>query len=349
MRQKVLIPPQPESQAGEVIVFQVENGHTVLEVRLDHETVWLSQDQMAELFGRERSVITKHLRNVFKEGELEESAVRAKIAHTALDGKTYQTQFYNLDAILSVGYRVNSKRGTQFRQWATQVLKDHIVKGYSINEYRFREQAEKLSEMRHTVELLSRTLTTQELVTDTGKDVLRVITDYAYALTTLDRYDHGTLAIEGTTGPAPYAITYETGMGIVASMKGEFDGLFGVEKDQGFESALSTIYQTFDSEDLYPSIEEKASNLLYFVVKNHAFSDGNKRIAAAVFVFFLAANGILYRSDGSKRLADNALVALTLLIAESRPDEKDTIVKVIVNLINRNNDCPTGTHCAPNT
>lgn len=338
MKQKIPMPSKPESEAGEVILFQAEDGHTVLEVHLDHETVWLSQDQMAELFGRERSVITKHLRNVIKEGELEEFAVRAKIAHTALDGKTYQTQFYNLDAILSVGYRVNSKRGTQFRRWATQVLKDHIVKGYTVNEQRFREQSEKLREMRHTVELLSRTLTTQELVTDTGRDVLRVLTDYAYALTTLDRYDHGTLAIEGTTGPAPYAINYEMGMGIVASMKGEFNGLFGLEKDQGFQSAIGTIYQTFGGEELYPSVEEKAANLLYFVVKNHAFSDGNKRIAAAVFVFFLGANGILYRSDGSKRLADNALVALTLLIAESRPDEKDTIVKVIVNLINRSND-----------
>jgi len=255
-----------------------------------------------------------------------------------MDGKTYQTQFYNLDAILSVGYRVNSKRGTQFRQWASQVLKDHIIKGYTVNEQRFREQADKLSEMRRTVELLSRTLTTQELVTDTGEDVLRVLADYAYALTTLDRYDHGTLSIEETTGPAPYAITYEIGMEIVASMKGGFDGLFGVEKDKSFESAIGAIYQTFGGDDLYPSIEEKAANLLYFVVKNHAFSDGNKRIAAAVFVYFLGANGILYRPDGSKRLADNALVALTLLIAESRPEEKDTIVKIIINLTNRSND-----------
>jgi prophage maintenance system killer protein len=326
------------SAKSDIVIYQSENGTASLEVRLDHETVWLTQDQMAELFGRERSVITKHLRNVFKEGELEENSVRAKYAHTAIDGKEYQTQFYNLDAIISVGYRVNSKQGTRFRQWATQVLRDHIVKGYTVNEQRLREESAKLREMRRTMELLARTLTAQELVTDTGRDVLRVINDYAYALATLDRYDHGTLAIEGVTRKALHVIDYDEGIQIVNSMKREFDGLFGVEKDQGFKSALGSIYQTFDGEELYPSVEEKGANLLYFVVKNHAFSDGNKRIAAALFIYFLGMNAILYRADGNKRLADNALVALTLLIAESRPEEKETIVKVVVNLINRSND-----------
>lgn len=326
------------NEKSDIVIYQSENGTASLEVRLDHETVWLTQDQMAELFGRERSVITKHLRNVFKEGELEENSVRAKYAHTAIDGKEYQTQFYNLDAIISVGYRVNSKQGTRFRQWATQVLRDHIVKGYTVNEQRLREESAKLREMRRTMELLARTLTAQELVTDTGRDVLRVINDYAYALATLDRYDHGTLAIEGVTRKALHVIDYDEGIQIVNSMKREFDGLFGVEKDQGFKSALGAIYQTFDGEELYPSVEEKGANLLYFVVKNHAFSDGNKRIAAALFIYFLGMNAILYRADGNKRLADNALVALTLLIAESRPEEKETIVKVVVNLINRSND-----------
>jgi len=323
---------------GEVVLFQTENGKTQLEVRLDRDTVWLSQDQMSELFSRERSVITKHLRNVFKEGELDEEAVRAKYAHTAADGKIYQIQFYNLDVIISVGYRVKSKRGTQFRQWATSVLRDHLVKGYTVHEQRLREETAKFCELQQTVNLLTRTLITQDLVSETGKDVLRVITDYSYALATLDRYDHGTLAVEETTGRVRHAIGYDEGIALVRTMKGEFDGLFGVEKDQGFKSALGTIYQTFDGKELYPSVEEKAANLLYFVVKNHAFSDGNKRIAAALFIYFLAVNDILYRSDGSKRLADNALVASTLLIAESRPEEKETIVKVIINLINRNND-----------
>jgi len=318
-----------------IILYQSPDGKTALDVHLEHDTVWLSQKQLAELFQRERSVITKHIRNVFAEGELDEKS-NVQNMHIAFSDKP--VVLYNLDVIISVGYRVKSQQGTRFRQWASRVLKSHIVKGYTVNEQRLREQAEKLTEMRRTVELLARTLANQELVSETGKDVLRVISDYAYALNLLDRYDHGTLIIEETTRQALHVIAYDEAIGIVASMKGEFDGLFGIEKDQGFKSALGAIYQTFGGEELYPSIEEKGANLLYFVVKNHAFSDGNKRIAAALFIYFLGMNGILYRSDGSKRLADNALVALTLLIAESRPDEKDTIVKVIVNLINRKND-----------
>jgi prophage maintenance system killer protein len=321
--------------ANTVSLYQSPDGSNSLEVQLDKETVWLSQKQMAELFQRERSVITKHLRNVFIEGELDEKS-NVQNMHFAFSDKP--VALYNLEVIISVGYRVKSQQGTRFRQWATKVLKDHIVKGYTLNEQRFREQAEKLAEMQQSVALLARTLTNQELVSEAGKDVLRVITDYAYALNLLDRYDHGTLTIEEITRQALHSVEYDEAIGIVASMKGEFDGLFGIEKDQGFKSALGAIYQTFGGEELYPSVEEKAANLLYFVVKNHAFSDGNKRIAAALFIYFLGRNGILYRPDGSKRLADNALVALTLLIAESRPDEKETIVKVIVNLINRKND-----------
>ncbi len=321
-----------------VVLYQTPDGATSLAVHLEKETVWLTQKQMAELFGKDLRTVNEHIRNIFREGELEEVSVIRKFRITAADGKNYDTAHYNLDVIISIGYRVKSQQGTRFRQWASRILKDHIVKGYSINEQRFREQGEKLTEMRRTVELLARTLANQELVSETGKDVLRVISDYAYALNLLDRYDHGTLNIEETTRQALHIIEYDEAIGIVASMKGEFYGLFGIEKDQGFKSALGAIYQTFGGEELYPSIEEKGANLLYFVVKNHAFSDGNKRIAAALFIYFLGMNGILYRPDGSKRLADNALVALTLLIAESRPEEKDTIVKVIVNLINRKND-----------
>ena len=287
-----------KTTGGEVVLFQADDGKTRLEVHLDHETVWLSLNQMTELFQRDKSVVSRHLRNVFASGELEHSAVVAKNATTAADGKTYQVDYYNLDAIISVGYRVNSLRGTQFRQWATRVLREHLVKGYTIHEQRLREESAKLREMQQTVDLLARTLTTQELVTETGKDVLHVINDYAYALATLDRYDHGTLAIEATTGKALHVIDYAEGIGMVKAMKGEFDGLFGIEKDQGFKSALGTIYQTFDGKELYPSVEEKAANLLYFVVKNHAFSDGNKRIAAALFIYFLAANAILYCFSG---------------------------------------------------
>ncbi len=326
------------SEKGDIVIYQAETGVTSLQVHLDHETVWLTQKQMAELFGKTIPTINEHIKNVFREGELKEESVIRNFRITAADGKSYDAAHYNLDVIISVGYRVKSQQGTRFRQWATQVLHDHIVKGYTVNEQRLREESAKLQEMRQTMELLARTLTTQEMITDTGRDVLRVINDYAYALATLDRYDHGTLAIEGTTRQALHIIDYDEGIRIVNAMKGEFDGLFGVEKDQGFKSALGAIYQTFGGEELYPSVEEKGANLLYFVVKNHAFSDGNKRIAAALFIYFLGQNGILYRPDGSKRLADNALVALTLLIAESRPEEKETIVKVIVNLINRSND-----------
>jgi prophage maintenance system killer protein len=322
----------------DVVLYNTEDGEIRLEVQLDRETVWLTQDQIADLFGRERSVITKHLRNVFKEGELNEPAVCAKFAHTAGDGKTYQVQCYNLDVIISVGYRIKSRRGIQFRQWATRVLREHLVKGFTLNEQRLREQSRKLSDLRRTVSLLEQTLNNQVIGLDEAKGLLMVITDYAYALTTLDRYDHGTVEIQQTTLAVPYLLTYETSMEIVASMKTGFAGLFGMEKDQGFKSALGAIYQTFGGDELYPSVEEKAANLLYFVVKNHAFIDGNKRIGAALFITFLAGNRVLYRGDGSKRIADNALIALTLLIATSHPEQKEIIVNVIVNLINRANE-----------
>jgi prophage maintenance system killer protein len=328
------------NDASDIIIYQSPDGAASLEVRLDHETVWLTQKQMAELFGKNTDTIGLHIRNAYKEGELSVEGTTEQSSVVQIEGLRQirrTINYYNLDVIISVGYRVKSQQGTRFRQWATQVLRDHIVKGYTVNEQRLREESAKLLEMRLTVELLARTLENRELVSETGRDVLRVIGDYAYALTLLDRYDHGTLAIEETTGKALHVIDYDEAIGIVASMKGEFDGLFGIEKDQGFKSALGAIYQTFGGNELYPSVEEKGANLLYFVVKNHAFSDGNKRIAAALFIYFLGMNGILYRPDGGKRLADNALVALTLLIAESRPEEKDTIVKVIVSLINRKN------------
>lgn len=319
---------------GTIELFQSEDGSAALEVHLDRETVWLTHQQMADLFQRERSVVTKHIRNVFEEGELDEKSNVQKL-HIARSDKP--VAFYNLDVIISVGYRVKSRRGTHFRQWATKVLRDHIVRGYTLNKQRFKEQEEKLADLRSAVSMLENTLVHYPVGLDEAKGLLKVLGDYAYALTTLDRYDHGTLAIEETTRGVLHLLTYEDVMTVIAPMREEFGGLFGVEKDQGFKSAIATIYQTFGGVELYPSVEEKAANLLYFIVKNHAFSDGNKRIGAAVFLFFLAECGILYRSDGSKRIADNALVALTLLIAESRPDEKETIAKVVINLINRRN------------
>jgi len=324
----------------DVILYHSDDGTVQLDVQLDRETVWLNQRQMAELFDKDTDTIGLHVRNIYNEGELPRKGTTEESSVVQNEGGRKvrrQVSFYNLDVIISVGYRVKSKRGTQFRQWATRVLREHLVRGFTLNEKRLKEQAQKLKDLRRTVGLLEKALTHQAIGLDEAKGLLQVITDYAYALTTLDRFDHGTLAIEQTTHPAAYKMTYEVAIEIVTAMKTGFGGFFGLEKDQGFKSALGAIYQTFGGKELYPSIEEKAANLLYFVVKNHAFSDGNKRIGAALFIAFLAGNHALYRDDGSKRVADNALVALTLLIAESRPRDKDTIVKVIVSLINRAN------------
>jgi len=324
----------------DLVLYNSEDGRVQLDVRVDSETVWLNQRQMADLFGKDTDTIGLHVRNVFKEGELSPKGTTEESSVVQDEGGRSvrrRVRFYNLDVIISVGYRVKSQRGTQFRQWATRVLREHLLRGFTLNEKRLREKDQKLADLRNTVRLLEQTIANQAVGLDEAKGLLQVITDYAYALTTLDRYDHGTLAIEGTTGPAPFELRYEAAMEIVAMMKTGFGGLFGLEKDQGLKSAIGAIYQTFGGAELYPSIEEKAAHLLYFVVKNHPFSDGNKRIGAALFITFLAGNEALYRPDGSKRIADNALVALTLLIAQSLPRDKETIIKVIVSLINRAN------------
>ena len=247
--------------------------------------------------------------------------------------------YYNLDVIISVGYRVKSYRGTQFRIWANKVLKDYLTKGYAIDQKRFREQSRQLEELKQTVKLLGNVVERQALNSDEATGLLKVVTDYAYALDVLDRYDHQVLEIEDTSPKELFQITYSAAMEAIKGLKDKFGGssLFGNEKDESFQGSLAAIYQTFGRKDLYPSVEEKAANLLYFVIKNHSFSDGNKRIAAFLFVWFLEKNGILYRADGSKKIADNALVALTLMIAESKPEEKDMMIKVVVNLINRKN------------
>jgi len=324
----------------DVVLYNTEDGRVQLEVQLDRETVWLNQRQMAELFDKNTDTIGLHIRNTYKEGELPREGTTEESSVVQNEGGRQvrrKVNFFNLDVVISVGYRVKSKRGTQFRQWATRLLREHLVRGFTLNEKRLQLQDQKLADLRRTISLLEQTLVSKAIGLDEAKGLLQVITDYAYALTTLDRFDHGTLAIEQVTRPTPYVISYEAAMEIVNAMKTEFSGLFGLEKDQGLKSALGAIYQTFGGEELYPSVEEKAANLLYFVVKDHAFSDGNKRIGAALFITFLAGNGALYRADGSKRIADNALVALTLLIAESPPQDKETIVKVIVSLINRAN------------
>ena len=328
----------------QVVIYQTEDGQTQIDVRLENETVWLTQAQMAELFQKDRTVITRHINNVFKEKELEREEVSVKIAHTtqhgAIEGKT-QTQelmLYNLDVIISVGYRVKSKRGTAFRIWARKVLKEYLVKGYAVNQRIHREQ---IGELRQLVGVLGRTIQKQSLIsTDETNALFDVVTDYTYALDTLDNYDYERLTIEKTTKEEPFHATYENAMEAIKGLREKFgsSSLFGNEKDDSFKSSIGQIYQTFGAEELYPSVEEKAAMLLYLVTKNHSFSDGNKRIAATLFLWFLNNNGILYREDGSKRLTDSTLVALTLMIAESKTEEKDVMVKVVVNLINQRNE-----------
>jgi prophage maintenance system killer protein len=323
-------------EQGEIIIYQAPDGSSELDVKVEKETVWLSLNQMASLFDRDKSVISRHIANIFKERELEQTAVVAKNATTASDGKTYLVDFYNLDVIISVGYRVKSQRGTQFRIWANRVLKEYLLKGYAVNQ---NAKAEQLEELKSAVKLLANVLEQKELSADEATGMLKVITDFTYALDTLDRYDYQQLEISDTTREDSFHATYEKAVQAIAELRDKFGsgGLFGNEKDGSFRSSIATIYQTFDGVELYPSVEEKAAMLLYLVVKNHSFSDGNKRIAAFLFLWFLSGNAILYKPDGSLLIGNNTLVALTLMIAESRPEEMEVMIKVVVNLINKQN------------
>ena len=324
---------------NQIVIYQSEDGQTQVDVRLENETVWLTQQQIAELFNTKRPAITKHLKNIYASEELDETSTCSILEHMGNEGKqTYSTKYYNLDAIISVGYRVNSKNATRFRQWANTVLKQYLIKGYAVNE---RMRKEQIGELRQLVGMLGRTIQNQPLLSNDETDALfKVVTDYTYALDTLDNYDYGRLTINKTTEEEPFHATYDNAMEAIYGLRDKFGGsvLFGNEKDNSFKSSIGQIYQTFGGEELYPSVEEKAAMLLYLVTKNHSFSDGNKRIAATLFLWFLNGNHILYHPDGSKRIVDSTLVALTLMIAESRTEEKDVMVKVVVNLINKNND-----------
>ena len=321
-------------EENQIVIYQTDDGQTAIDVRLENETVWLTQAQMAELFQKDISVISRHIRNVFKEGELEE---KSNLHFLQIPFSDRPVRLYDLDVIISVGYRVKSQRGVQFRQWANRVLKDYLLKGYAVNEKIRKSQ---ISELRQLVQMVGRTLQNQPLLNnDENQALFDIVVDYTYALDTLDDYDYQRLGMKETTQEEKFQATYENAMQAIAALRQKFGGstLFGNEKDESFKSSIGQIYQTFGGNDLYPSVEEKAAMLLYLVTKNHSFSDGNKRIAATLFLWFLNNNGILYREDGSKRIADNTLVALTLMIAESKPEEKDVMVKVVVNLINQKN------------
>ncbi len=323
-------------------IFTTKDGNTEIQVKFENETVWLNQYQLEELFQTDRTSISKHISNIYKTKELDESSTCAKIAQVRKEGnRTIKRNIdnYSLDLVIAVGYRVNSKRGTEFRIWANKILKEYLIKGFVVNEKRLAQQNDQLKELQKTVKILGDVINKKTLSNDESIGLLKIISDYSYALDILDQYDYQTLEIKNTSGKEIYQVSYEEAMSQIKLVKKTFGNsdLFGHEKDKSFRSSIATIYQTFNGVDLYPSIEEKAANLLYLITKNHSFSDGNKRIAAFIFLYFLEKNGILFDESGNKRIKDSALVALTLMIAVSKTEEKETLIKVVVNLINKNN------------
>jgi prophage maintenance system killer protein len=322
----------------EIEIYQDQDQSVRVEVKLQHETVWLNRQQLSELFDRDIKTIGKHINNIFKEEELSQDSTVAKFATVQTEGNRKverEIEHYNLDVIISVGYRVNSRRGTQFRQWATQRLRELLVKGYAINEQRLKASEQKLQELKQSIRLLENVVKQKELTGDEAIGLLKVVTEYSHALDLLDQYDHQRLKISEPQAREINKLEYQEAIEQIATWRDRQKAgkLFGNEKDESFHSSLQAIYQTFDGIDLYPGIREKAANLLYFVVKNHSFSDGNKRIAAGLFVYFLDKNKQLYNADGSKIIADNTLVAITIMIAESKTEEKDIMIKLIVNLM----------------
>ena len=315
------------NEKNQLVLFKSKDGQVSLPVTLERETVWLSQRQMADLFGKDRTVIGRHIRNAIEEGEVDEKVVCANFAHTtrhgAMEGRTQlqNVVFYNLDVVISVGYRVKSQRGVEFRRWATSVLRDYLLKGAAVNEMRLRQLGQAVEVMKRVSNRLD------------AEQVLDVVKTYSSALDLLDAYDHQTVG-KPKARSRSVKLTYAECRAFIDSMKfAEASPLFGNEKDGSFKSALGAVYQSFGGKDLYPSAQEKAANLLYLVTKNHGFSDGNKRIAAGLFLYFLQRNRLLLRKDGSKRIADSTLVALTVMIAESRPAEKEMMVNLVMTFL----------------
>lgn len=316
---------------ADIIIYTAKDGHVELDVNLADETVWLSVNQMVQLFGRDKSVISRHLNNLFKINELDRDSVVAKFATTASDGKTYQVDYYNLDVIISIGYRVNSKEGIQFRKWASQVLKEHLIRGYTMYDKRLSERG--IHELQQTVELLQKTLVHHDLVNDLGQEAIQLILSYAKTWDLLLAYDESTLKLPAHSYESTARLSYEAALSAIKSLKidlgarNEATDLFGRERDRGLASILNNIEQTFAGEPLYKTPEEKAAHLLYFVIKDHPFTDGNKRIGSFMFLLYLKSQNIPIK------LNENGLVALALLVAESNPNQKDMIILLIVNLL----------------
>lgn len=325
---------------GEIIIYKTVDNETQIDVKFEKDTVWLTLNQISDLFGRDKSVISRHIKNIYGEGELSKKSTVAKNATVQFESGrkvSRKIEYFNLDIIISVGYRVNSKRGTQFRIWATQRLKDYLLKGYVLNEKRLRQAQSQFSELKRSIKLLENVVRNKELNLIEASGLLKVVTDFSHALNLLDRYDHQNLKKPLKKSKEKYKITYDEAVDAINTLKEKFGGsdLFGKEKDKSFKSSLENIYVTFKSKELYPGAENKSAHLLYFIVKNHSFADGNKRIAAFLFLLFLERNGLLYSEDGFKKMEDNTLVALTLMIAESKPAEKEMMITVILNLMEK--------------
>lgn len=326
-----------ESAKQNAVVFYKEGGDIRLDVRLEKETVWLDARQMALLFGTQRPAIVKHIGNIYKSGELSLDSTCSVLEQVAADGKIRKINLYNLDAIISVGYRVNSKRATQFRIWATKTLKEYLVRGYAMNEKRLLETKAKFAQLQNAVAFLQRKSKTA-LLAGQEKEILDLLGLYAKTLTILDEYDKGTLReAKGVRGK--FILAYQECIKVIAEIKHELaikkeaGDLFGAERDGMFEGIITGLYQKFDGRELYKTLESKAAHLLYLVIKDHPFSDGNKRTASFLFVYFLDKNNALYRSSGEKKINDNTLAALALLVAESDPAEKDQIIALITQLL----------------
>ncbi len=330
-----------ESNKGEIIIYKTKGGKTSLEVKLNEETIWLSQKQISELFQKDVKTINEHINNIYKEKELEEKPTIREFQIVQKEGKRLierKIEHYNLDMIISVGYRINSKQGTQFRIWANQVLKDHLIKGYTLNPKRLPESS--LKELEEAIKLIKSTLTTKELTSDESKGLLKVITDYTNSWILLQKYDSNKLENPKKKHKPKYELTYERAIEAISKLKSdlkskkEASDLFGNQRDKSFEGIIANLYQTFGGDELYSSIEDKATHLLYFIIKDHPFTDGNKRIGSFLFILYLANNEYLFKANGERKINDNALVALALLIAQSNPKQKDTMIKLVMNFLN---------------
>ncbi len=327
-----------ELQKGEIIIYTSEDGSISLDTKLENDTIWLTQKQMAELFGVKTPAINKHLNNIYNEGELDKNATVSILEIVQKEGNRdilRKIAFYNLDAVISVGYRVNSSRATQFRIWATNTLREYLTKGYVINEKMLKAQQNKIQTLQSTVSLLTRSIQNQISTVDEAQDVANILDNFAKGLDLLDDFDHKTLDTKGVTQKESVVISESEFLKVIDKMKSEFaSDVFANPKDGSFASSVNQIYQTFGGNDCYPTLEEKAAMLLYLITKNHSFSDGNKRIAASCFLYFLNKNNMLYKND--LPIIDNGtLFALTLLIAESKPSEMEIMKQIVVSVLNK--------------